>query len=101
MREKLIGETLTMAVGITGEVTSLEGAVIVFKAIHKESGMVIDKEPIVDGLTISATLESAETMMPGIYSCEFRGLFSGITKSIYKEDILFRTGVIREVIGNG
>lgn len=101
MREKLTGETLTITVGIAGEVTSLDGANIVFKAIHKESGRVIDKEPIIDGLTISATLESTETLMPGIYSCEFRGLFSGITKSIYKEDTLFKTGVIKEVITNG
>lgn len=101
MIEKLTGETLTVGVNITGEVTSLEGAKIVFKAIHKESGVVFDKEPLIDGLTISATLESSETLMPGVYSCEFRGLFSGITKSIYKEDILFKTGVIKEVITNG
>lgn len=43
MREKLTGETLTITVGIAGEVTSLDGAKIVFKAIHKESGTVIDK----------------------------------------------------------
>lgn len=101
MREKLTGETLTISIGITGEITSLDGAKIVFKAIHKESGTAIDKEPLIDGMTISATLESSETLMPGIYSCEFRGLFSGITKSIYKEDILFKTGVIKEVITNG
>lgn len=101
MREKLTGETLTVGVNITGGVTSLDGAKIVFQALHKESGLRVTKDPVIDGLSISATLESSETLVPGIYECEFRGVFSGITKSIYTEEVLLKTGVIREVIDNG
>lgn len=94
------GETLIMPIEISG-VTDLIGAKLVFSAINRETGTEIRKTPAVDGLIVTAELTSAETLTPGLYTLEFRGVFSGITKVIDYYTLLIKHANIKEVIDNG
>ena len=95
------GNTQIMPMRINSDsITDLTGAKIVFSAINRSTGQEIIKEPVIDGMIVTATLESEDTLVPGIYTCEFRGLFNGITKTLDYDTVLVREANITEVITN-
>ena len=83
---------------VSNELTNLDGVKIIFSI--KREGMEIIKTPTVEGMIVTARLESAETLVPGIYYCEFRALIGGITKVLDFDQILITHANIREVITN-
>lgn len=100
MIEIYSGETLVMPILVSIEgVTDLSGSNIIFRA--KCGDTVIDKTPTVNGMTVTATLESADTLIPGVYTCEFRALIGGVTKTLDYDIVLISYANIREVMTNG
>lgn len=99
------GNTIVIPVEIESAdpniVLDLVGANIIFSAINLETGAEVRKEPVVEGNKVTATLEAEETLVPGVYSLEFRGNFSGIVKTIKYDRVLLSHANIKEVIPNG
>lgn len=95
------GNTLVMPILINStSITDLTGSKIVFSAINRSTGQEIIKEPVIDGMTVTATLDAADTLVPGIYTCEFRGIFNGVIKTLDYDTVLVREANIKEVITN-
>ncbi len=97
------GETLIMPIKIVAEgITDLSNAVFRFVAKHQGTpDLEIVKTPTVEGMVITAELSSAETLVVGVYTLEFRGVFDGVTKVIDYDKLLISHANIREVIANG
>jgi len=98
--KKFTGETIIMPIEVVSdELTNLDGVKIVFCARHDQVEII--KTPTVEGMIVTARLESAETLVPGIYYCEFRALIGGVTKVLDYDVVLITNANIREVITNG
>lgn len=97
------GESLVMPINVSIEgVTDLSGALFRFAAKNRTVPDVeIIKTPTVSGTVITAELTSAETLVEGLYTLEFRGVFSGITKVIDYDTLLITHANIREVLTDG
>lgn len=96
------GNTIVMPIEIVSDtITDLTGSKIVFSAINRNTGIEIIKEPVIDGMIVTATLEAEDTLIPGVYTCEFRGLFSGVIKTLDYDTILLKQANIKEVITDG
>jgi len=97
--KKYTGETIIMPIEVVSdELTNLDGVKIVFCA--KNDKLEILKTPTVEGMIVTARLESSETLVPGIYHCEFRALIGGITKVLDYDILLLTHANIREVMTN-
>lgn len=102
MIQTYTGNTLVMPIRVNSDdITDLTGSKIVFSAINRNTGVEIIKEPVIDGMIITATLEAEDTLIPGVYTCEFRGIFSGVVKTLDYDKVLITEANIKEVITNG
>ena len=95
------GNTIVMPIQIDSDsITDLAGSKIVFSAINRSTGQEILKDPVIDGMIVTATLEAEDTLTPGVYTCEFRGIFSGVIKTLDYDKVLVKEANIKEVITN-
>lgn len=96
------GNTLVLPIKIiSDEITDLNGVDIIFSVINKDTGHEIRKTPVVDGLVVTGTLESHETLIPVVYYIEYRANFNGIVKTIEYDKVLLENANIREAITDG
>lgn len=100
MKKIYSGESLIMPIEVVAEgVTDLSDALFKFVAKHRDKPEIeIVKTPTVNGTVITAELTSAETLVKGVYTLEFRGVFSGVTKVIDYDTLLITHANIREVL---
>ena len=94
------GNTLVIPILINSpDITDLTGAKIVFSAKHRGTPeLEIIKTPTVEGMVVTVELTSAETLVDGVYTLEFRGVFSGITKTLDYDTLLITHANFTEVI---
>jgi hypothetical protein len=103
MKRIYSGESLIMPIEIVSDgVTDLSGALFKFVAKHRAiPDLEIVKPVTVNGMVITAELTSAETLVEGLYTLEFRGVFDGVTKVIDYDTLLITHANIREVLTDG
>ena len=94
------GNTLVIPILINSpDITDLTGATIVFSAKHRGTPeLEIIKTPTIEGMVVTAELTSEETLVAGLYTLEFRGVFSAITKTFDYDTLLIQHANIREVL---
>jgi hypothetical protein len=90
------GETINIKLTIT-DVSNLDDAMCKFAVANNKGEIVLEQTPIIEGNTLTAKLQSTDTLIPGNYRCEFRIRIAEEVVSVFYDRILLTKAVLTEV----